>query len=288
MSGEGGATGPGEGPKGPSGASREMHPETHEPASSVKALAGKAILLACLLSAGLVALVTCTRQDPVAPDGSLITVSANPQTVVIGSASKITATLRSKNGTRLPDQEVIFSTSAGTLIPPAQTSILSNSLGQASCELATSVSATVTAFSGSIMGTTTVGVVSGALSQILISSVTPGTVMDCSSGSAQTVEVDAQDPNGDGVSGVTIIFGSEATPGLPLLPGTFSRTQATTDSSGVATSVFTPTSSTCQSNCSPSADPNAPNGGNCTLVFTAQDVTGAFKAPKSTVTVAIH
>src|SRR4029453_15761745 len=56
--------------------------------------------------------------DPVAPADSVITVDANPQTVVVppGSQGKTTttATLRSKNGTRLPDQEMAFSTSSGS------------------------------------------------------------------------------------------------------------------------------------------------------------------------------
>ena len=54
--------------------------------------------------------------DPTAPADSVITVDANPQTVVVPGGGQgfttITATLRSKNGTRLPDQEVSFSTLA--------------------------------------------------------------------------------------------------------------------------------------------------------------------------------
>jgi hypothetical protein len=267
-----------------------MHPETHEPAPSVKALAGKAILLACLLSAGLVVLVTCTRSDPVAPDGSLITVTANPQTVVsqggLAGRTKIIATLRSKNGTRLPDQEVTFSTTAGTLVPQAQTPILSDSQGQASSFLDTTTSATVTAFSGSIMGTTTVNVVTGNLSSISIDSVTPSSVSTCND--MLTVAVSATDPNGDGVANVTIVFTTTAIAGTSLFQGGFSPSQPRTDATGVATTVFTINQTFCNQSCSPSSDPNAPNAGHCGIQITAKDVSGAFVSQPVQVTSSIQ
>src|SRR5882672_7545922 len=83
---------------------------------------------AALLVAAVFGIAACNNSDPTAPADSTMTVSANPQTVVVPSVgdgqAQITATIRSKNGNRLPDQEVTFSTSAGRLDPAAETPIV--------------------------------------------------------------------------------------------------------------------------------------------------------------------
>ena len=95
-----------------------------------------------------VLMVSCENSDPTAPEGATITVSANPQTVRSGVTARITATVRSANGTRLPDQEVVFTTTTGSLSPPAQTPILTDDDGQAETVLSTTQTATVMAASG--------------------------------------------------------------------------------------------------------------------------------------------
>ncbi len=144
---------------------------------------GRIVLGACLaVGAGLFLLACDNNSDPVAPADSTITVSANPQTVVVPSgggagAAEIVATLRSSNGTRLPDQEITFSSTAGFLDPPAETPIKSDSNGQATCILTTTSSATVMARSGSITGSTQIQTASGNISAIQLS-VTPQTLDD--------------------------------------------------------------------------------------------------------------
>ncbi|MBI3449133.1 MAG: Ig-like domain-containing protein [Acidobacteria bacterium] len=249
---------------------------------------GRAVLVACALSLGVVALVTCVRQDPIAPDGSMIAVSANPQTVVVqggvAGQTHITATLRSKNGTRLPDQEVVFSSSAGTLTPPAQTSVITNNQGQATSVLNTTVSATVTAFSGSIMGTTSVNVVSGNLSSVSLDADVQS-LSTCTQ--TVTFTASATDPNNNGVAGLTIVFQTTSIASRNLLQGSFNPTQPKTDVNGDAVSVFTPAQSFCSQNCSPTATPTPPNGGACGIQVVAKDVSGAFVSPPIQVTTAI-
>jgi hypothetical protein len=267
-----------------------MEVKTREEGVGVRRLTRRAILAACTLAVLMVVLVTCQRSDPIAPEGSIITVSANPQTVVsqggLPGRAKITATLRSKNGSRLPDQEVTFSSTAGTLTPVAQTPILSDSQGQATCLIDTATGATVTAASGSITGSTTINVVSGNLSSISIDDVQPGDVSTCSD--LITVFVSARDPNDNGVAGVTIVFTTMAIPNTTLLPGGFNPTQLHTDPNGEASSNYTINQSACSSSCSPSADPNSPNGGHCSLQIQAKDISGAFVSGLAQVTSSIR
>src|SRR5437867_775472 len=111
----------GAGPPGPREVRREMEGETGAQGHSGRAFAGRVALAALCVAALMLILVTCVTQDPTAPEGSMFTVSANPQTVVsqggLPGRTTVTATLRGKNGTRLPDQEVAFSTTSGVLTP---------------------------------------------------------------------------------------------------------------------------------------------------------------------------
>jgi hypothetical protein len=235
------------------------------------AIAAAAVVLAAAW------LVACENSDPVAPEGSTITVSASPQTIPLPpgggvGSSRITAVVRGKNGTRLPDQEVTFSTSAGTLSPDAQTILTTNDDGVAKSVLTTNATATVTAFSGSITGTTTVNIVSGDLANITLSADTQ-TIQTCSDEVELTAN--AADPNGDGVQGVAINFSRRVPSGFTELKGSFNPTQPRTDSFGDAFATFDIDDNWCSSHCSAS-DPNAPNGGVCVIEITAADITGTF------------
>lgn len=242
--------------------------------------AGKAAAAMAGLAIAAVFLVTCDNQDPLAPEGSTITVSASPQTIpIIGGGagnSTITATVRGKNGTRLPDQEVTFNTSQGTLDPPAQSPLITDDQGQATSTLITNSTATVTAFSGSISGNTTVNVVTGDLSNITVS-LDVSTIQNCS----DTVEVTASaaDVNGDGVTGVVITFKTKVPNGFNELKGNFNPTQPRTDLNGEAVTTFTPDPVICSQKCSASAQPAPPNGGACAIDITAQDISGTFISP---------
>lgn len=237
---------------------------------------GSAIAAAALVLAA-ACLVACESSDPVAPEGSTITVSASPQTIPVPSGggtgtSKITAVVRGKNGTRLPDQEVTFTTSAGTLDPAAQTILTTNDDGVAKSVLTTTATSTVTAFSGSITGNTTVNIVTGDLANITLSADVQ-TLSTCSDEVELTAN--AADPNGDGVQGVAINFRKTVPSGFNELKGSINPTQPRTDSFGDAVAIFTPDQNSCTSRCSAS-DPNAPNGGACRVDITAADITGTF------------
>lgn len=232
---------------------------------------------ALLLAAGL-GLAACENEgDPVAPADSTLTVDANPQTVIVPSgggsgATEIIATLRSKNGTRLPDQEVFFSTTSGTLDPPAGTGLTTDDQGQASSILITSTAATVTARSGSITGTTQVQTAPGDLATFVLN-VDPTELTSCQD--QLDLEVDVRTTSGDPAPGILVIFDTAGE-----LTGTFNPTQTNSDATGKATSVFTPSATVCQQQCtSAGIDPNANRDGNCTLFILADDVTLSFSAP---------
>lgn len=235
-----------------------------------------------------VAMTGCESSDPTAPEGSTVTVTADPQTVVVQGGvpgvSKITATVRSSNGTRLPDQEVIFETTAGLLNPPAQTSLDTDSDGQVTCTLQTSSTATVTARSGTISGTTTVQTASGNLSFISLDAF-PNDISFCTE--TVDLEVVAEDPNGNGIPNITIKFERSTPMNRTELAGSINPTQPKTDGTGIAVAVFTPSQNFCDQNCSLASDPNAANGGACGVQIVATDITGAFRSSPVIVTESI-
>jgi len=238
---------------------------------------------ALLLAAGLW-LAACDSNDPTAPADSTITVSANPQTVVVPSGSEgvtdITATLRSKNGTRLPDQEVTFSTTAGELVPPAQTPVLTDSDGQAFSTLSTPTSATITAQSGGISGTTQIQTVSCDLATITLESATqdPGRTNELIACDDEvTFTATVEDTNGDPCVNVRVEFKEDA---ANILKGNFpSGNQDSSDAAGLAVVTWRP-GSTCEEKCESSATSTGICGD---LLFTASDALGAFRTNPVTI-----
>ena len=246
--------------------------------SMARERAWRRMAVAAALALGL-GLARCEDSDPVAPPDSTITVSANPQTVVVPQngqgTSQITATVRSKNGTRLPDQEVTFSTTAGTLVPPAETPLLTDSDGQSKCLLLTSTSATISARSGSITSTPTqVNTAPGDLAQFILN-VSPQVLTACNDTLTLTAQVNTT--SGDPVQGVIVVF-DEVPPST--LFGNFSPgNQVLTDVNGMAVVMWTPQASICADECqAATADPNTNPGGICELVFTASDTVGTFES----------
>ncbi len=227
------------------------------------------------LTAG-VLMVGCENSDPTAPEGSMITVSADPQTVLPGQISTITATLRSSNGTRLPDQEVLFSTTAGALVPKAQTAILTNDAGQAVSDLITPASATVTATSGSVSGNTSVTVSGCALSGLTLQ-LNPQTISSCAT--EVDVTVTAIDTNGDPCEDLIIrIRILDPLSGETKLPGNLNATSGVTSDLGEFATKFIPDNTTCLQDCR--ADPN--QTGNCEVDFLAEDSSGSINSGRVT------
>jgi len=228
----------------------------------------------------LISLAGCESGDPTAPADSTIRVSASPQTVIVDpngppGASRITATLRSKNGTRLPDQEIVFETTAGnlfevvngTLVPLLSRPLETDDDGIAECILTTRQSATVTALSGSIMGTTQIQTASGEISSITLT-VSATEIFDCGEDIELTATV--RTSTGDPVSGVSVRFFSSDPPATHL--GGFFPTSVVSDALGMATTTWRP-GSTCVDDCSES------NGmGPCTIAFQAEDLTGSIQS----------
>ena len=231
-----------------------------------------------LLAAGLAA-SGCEDSNPVAPAESTITVSANPQTVVVPSGggsgtTEIVARVRAKNGTPLPGQEVTFSSTGGTLSPPAETPLTTDNNGQSVSILTTTSAATVTARSGGITGMTQIQTAPGNLAQFILQ-VVPNELTGCNDDLTLTAMVATT--TGDPVQGILVIF-DEVSPGN--LTGNFTPgSQILTDSAGMAVVMWTPSASVCAAGCqAATADPNDPTPGVCALFFNARDTTSAFES----------
>lgn len=237
------------------------------------------VRLACGLLLAILAFLSgaCDNDsDPTAPADSVITVSANPQTIVVPSVGNgeadVTATVRSKNGTRLPDQEITFSTSQGSLDPLAETPIQTDDQGQAISRLFTRTSATITARSGSITGTTQVQTVTCDLAQFLLS-VQPMVIDNCDDTLMLTATI--EDVDGDPCENIRVIFSQDPN---DMLTGTFSpSSQVSSDAAGLAIATWRANQSQCDSKCTAVRDPNGT--GDCgSLYFTAGDITGTFNS----------
>jgi len=231
---------------------------------------------ACAAVCALWLLAACESSDPVAPEGSTITVSANPQTVItpggLPGAAEITAIVRGENGTRFPGQEVTFDSSAGTLNPVGGTIVLTDDDGVSSCTLTTTSATTITARSGVITGTTQVQTSPADLSTFVLD-VLPDTTLDsCNDIFELTATV--RDTMGVGVQGVLVIFEQF---NLPLAyNGDFipSSGQVTSNANGEAKVMWRP-GSECTTHCV---------SGICEVELTATDITDAFRSNPVTLT----
>jgi hypothetical protein len=222
-------------------------------------------------------IVACESSDKIPPEGSTVTVGANPATIPLSTRPEclvllnvtdcgkadIVATVASKMGVPLPDQDVRFSSTAGFLFTgpisnptgAANLPIRTDKFGNATVSLATATTATVTAKSGAASGTLSITTVAGNLSTILLNLDTTSTgcsgstttVTSCS----QTVCVSATalDSTGAGIAGVPIFFDlqNNVVSGNTF-NGVFTPSQTITNTSGKAFATFTP-DSTCPAQC---------------------------------------
>jgi len=191
--------------------------------------------LAAILAGGLLVLaVACDDSETVAPDGSTITLTANPaQIVLVGGIQaapvSVLATVRNSIGVPLPGQDVRFTTTAGDLSPLGGTPVATDDLGNASTILSNArVGPQITATSGKATANLTLTAATGLVSQITLSAASTD-LLTCS----DMIDVTAKaiDPDGDPVGGVTIFF--EILTSMTGFTGTFTpstsgQTDATT------------------------------------------------------------
>jgi hypothetical protein len=219
-----------------------------------------------LLAFGVALTASCRGSDQVAPEGSTIVLAANPATIVIatqgGSGSAdVVATVYSAAGVPQEDQDVRFSSTAGSLFTPppdnqaaANIPIPTDNLGNAHVVLTTTVNTTVTARSGNATGTISLSTVNGNLNAITITQRTgiagcidEDTIANCSD--SICVQARAVDDEGNGIAGVVIVFNlQDADPDFSVFfnaPGN----QLTTDATGFVNTSFKLTSSNCADPC---------------------------------------
>jgi len=217
-----------------------------------------------LLAFGMALTASCRGADQIAPDGSTITLAANPATIVLNGgsgSSDVVATVSSSAGVPLKDQDVRFSATAGSLFdaagdPAANIPIRTDDLGNAHVTLITTTTTTVTARSGKATGSLALSTVNGNLSSILINQVfDAGCLADTTFTNCNDklcLEAQAVDADGNGIPGVVLVFSLEnptSTSGKNF-GGVFSpATQATTNAGGFARASFQISSSTCTTAC---------------------------------------
>lgn len=248
----------------------------------------RAVLLATLCCIASLAPIGCVDSEKVAPEGSLIDVSATVTTVslaqslecadILGVAecgtTRIVATVSSELGVPLPDQDVRFDATAGFLftgsvdspVPATRIPIATDSIGNAWVSLITSATTTVTGTAGTASDTVQITTVQGNLSSIVLNNDTDSDgcsgskleITDC--GQSVCLKARAQSSTGSGVQGVIISFSLENNElSGNTFAGNFVPGQVTTDSNGEAYTVFTP-NSTCAAQCAASFEPP---GGPC-------------------------
>jgi hypothetical protein len=199
---------------------------------------------------------SCRGSDQIAPDGATIELAANPTTIVLlggagsSGSSDIIATVSSSVGVPLKDQDVRFSSSAGSLFTPggdpgANIPIRTDDLGNAHVTLVTTKTTTVNARSGTATGSLTLDTVAGNISSILLNQdtatagcITDPTFQTCSDSFCLVAQV--IDDEGLGIAGVAVSFSvqnAENSVGKPVT-GVFTPTQVTTDAGGLARAKF--------------------------------------------------
>jgi hypothetical protein len=209
--------------------------------------AGTAALLMALSLAG------CESTDVVAPDGSTITMAANPAVIVLSGGVQIspvdvTATVYNSIGVPLPGQDVRFSTSFGQLTPEAQTPVPTDDDGNATVVLTNATQApTITARSGKASAMLTLQTATCNLSDITLNP-SPLNLENCT----DAFDLTAEATDTDGAPCVSILiqfaFVPTSTPTTDV-SGTFNPGSARTDSAGQVATTLTLSSNSCNSLC---------------------------------------
>jgi len=211
-----------------------------------------------IAAAGVLALIVagCDQSETIAPPDSTVTLNANPAQVILAGTPAtqvnnpitIVATVRNSIGVPLPGQDVRFTTTSGTLTPPALQPVTTDDLGNATCALTFATTGpNITASSGKATASLQLTSANGQVAQILLD-VQPADLTNCSSNDF-TITATALDGTGKGVSGFTIIF--EFAPSNPsgAFTGSFDPSQKVTDTNGEAVSTLRVNETTCNTNC---------------------------------------
>ncbi len=163
--------------------------------------------IALLLVCALVPWVPgCDRPTPVAPEGSTLTVTANPARIEIAGSSAITVLARKLDGTPVNEgTEITLSTNLGTIEDLVRT----NAGGIAKATLTGDGrigTATVQAFSGAA-GEAMIDVQIGALAAFMELTAQPSVIPR--EGGTSTITATAIDSEGSPITGANITFSSE-------------------------------------------------------------------------------
>jgi hypothetical protein len=204
-----------------------------------------------ILAFGVALTASCRGSDQVAPEGSTITLAANPATIPLVSgtgSSDVVATVYSAAGVPQEDQDVRFSSSAGSLFTPddnqpaANIPIRTDDLGNAHVNLITTTNTTVTARSGPATGTLTLNTVDADFNHLEISleegagcTFPDATLLTCTDTLCLVAKAVKNDTSG--LSGVAVHFDMTnvvTTKGDSISPAFSPGQQATTGADGLA------------------------------------------------------
>jgi len=214
-------------------------------------------LILAAAGALLLAAAACDDSETIAPDGSTITLTANPaQIILTGGVQQdpvtILAMVRNSIGMPLPGQDVRFTSTYGELTPPGGTPVATDDLGNATCQLngATSGPA-ITATSGKATASITLNSSTCQIQDVVLNPTTQ-LLETCQDTFEYTATVTCS--NGQGAANVKVTFSFKDV-GDAFLTGTFVPGQGNTDANGELTTTLSFDTTNCNARCP---------GNNCT------------------------
>jgi hypothetical protein len=219
------------------------------------------MLLAALVSG------SCESSDPIAPDGSTISLSVSPDPINLATGGKTTITARvlSANGVPVPDGTVVFfEPSGGTVSVSSPTT--TDGVATTELSVATTGNVTINAFSGGVKATRTISVVNANVSTISLSSLDPTIQLQCS----DTVDLfgTVQDASSVGVPNLQVTI--EVQTSNPAgMTGNFIGSN--TDSAGNYSGIWLISKTDCDNNCA--------GGKSCSVTLRARVVQTVTSPP---------
>jgi len=233
-------------------------------------------LILATAGALLLAAAACQDSETIAPDGSTISLTANPaQVILVGGIQDnpvtVLATVRNSIGVPLPGQDVRFTTTYGQLAPPAGTPVSTDDIGNATSVLTLATSGPqITATSGKATASLTLN---SGTSQIAFITLDPNSVDLVSCGDTFDYTAKAVGSTGTGVANVTIEFHFIDT-GAGFVSGIFQPSIGTTDANGELTTTLNIDDNVCGDQC-------VGNGKICNTRINATGLGGATPSNES-------
>ncbi|MGH9748758.1 MAG: Ig-like domain-containing protein [Candidatus Polarisedimenticolia bacterium] len=199
------------------------------------------------------ALAGCQSSEVVAPEESEIQLSAIPAVIVLSggiqvSPVDVTAFVTNKLGVPLPGQSVRFTTSIGSLTPPALTPIETDASGNATTvQTAATQDVTITAQSGTISEMLQIRTATCNLSTLTLN---PSPILLETCNDTFTLTAEATDSGGDACASILVQFEQVATstPMTDVSVG-FNPASARTDAAGVLETTLSFSNASCNSLC---------------------------------------